>query len=99
MDKPAEKAKPGTNTAPIFLNEKRIREGVEFWPAHRAALDRASASTGVAPEYLIGDPRRGDLLRPPDRHYRVLDALATLAFDYPAARQILPAASSSSSSC
>jgi membrane-bound lytic murein transglycosylase B len=84
MDKPAEKAKLWYEYRATFLTEKRIREGVEFWTAHRAELDRAGAVAGVAPEYLIGilgvETYYGRLTG----RYRVLDALSTLAFDYPA---------------
>jgi membrane-bound lytic murein transglycosylase B len=52
MDKPAEKAKPWFEYRPIFVSERRIREGADFWTAHRQALDQASVRSGVAPEYL-----------------------------------------------
>lgn len=83
MDRPAEKAKPWSEYRPIFLTERRIREGTDFWIAHRQALDQASVRSGVAPEYLaaiIGvETYYGRLTG----SYRVLDALATLGFDYP----------------
>jgi membrane-bound lytic murein transglycosylase B len=84
MAKPAEKAKLWYEYRPIFLNERRIREGTEFWAAHREALDQASIKTGVAPEYLAAilgvETYYGRLTG----NYRVLDALVTLSFDYPA---------------
>jgi membrane-bound lytic murein transglycosylase B len=84
MDRPAEKAKPWFEYRPIFITERRIREGVDFWTAHRQALDQASVRSGVAPEYLAAilgvETYYGRLTG----SYRVLDALATLAFDYPA---------------
>ena len=84
MDRPAEKAKMWYEYRPIFVSERRIREGTEFWLAHRQELDRASVSSGVAPEYLAAilgvETYYGRLTG----SYRVLDALATLAFDYPA---------------
>jgi membrane-bound lytic murein transglycosylase B len=83
MAKPAEKAKLWYEYRPIFLNERRIREGTEFWIAHRQALDQASIKSGVAPEYLAAilgvETYYGRLTGT----YRVLDALATLSFDYP----------------
>ncbi len=84
MDRPAEKAKPWFEYRGIFVNEKRIREGVEFWREHRAALERASARTGVAPEYLVAIVGVETYYGRLTGRYRVLDALATLAFDYPA---------------
>jgi membrane-bound lytic murein transglycosylase B len=84
MDRPAEKAKMWYEYRPIFLSERRISEGTEFWLAHRQELDRASVRSGVAPEYLAAilgvETYYGRLTG----SYRVLDALATLAFDYPA---------------
>ena len=84
MSKPAEKAKLWYEYRPIFINERRIREGTEFWAAHREALDQASIKTGVAPEYLAAilgvETYYGRLTGT----YRVLDALVTLSFDYPA---------------
>jgi len=84
MSRPAEKAKLWYEYRPIFVNEKRIQEGVDFWTAHRAELDRASAQSGVPAEYLVAilgvETYYGRLTG----RYRVLDALATLAFDFPA---------------
>jgi membrane-bound lytic murein transglycosylase B len=84
MERPAEKAKMWYEYRPIFVSERRIREGTEFWLAHRQELDRASIHSGVAPEYLAAilgvETYYGRLTG----SYRVLDALATLAFDYPA---------------
>ena len=84
MDRPAEKARPWFEYRPIFVTERRIREGTEFWIAHRQALDQASIRSGVPPEYLAAilgvETYYGRLTG----SYRVLDALATLAFDYPA---------------
>ena len=83
MSKPAEKAKLWYEYRPIFINERRIREGTEFWTAHRQALDEASIKSGVAPEYLAAilgvETYYGRLTG----NYRVLDALVTLSFDYP----------------
>jgi membrane-bound lytic murein transglycosylase B len=84
MDRPAERAKLWYEYRPIFINEKRIQEGVEFWTAHRTELERASAQCGVPSEYLVAilgvETYYGRLTG----RYRVLDALTTLAFDYPA---------------
>ena len=83
MSKPAEKAKLWYEYRPIFLTERRIREGTEFWIAHRQALDEASIKSGVAPEYLAAilgvETYYGRLTGT----YRVLDALVTLSFDFP----------------
>jgi membrane-bound lytic murein transglycosylase B len=83
MDRPAEKAKPWFEYRPIFVTERRIREGVDFWIAHRQALDEASVRSGVAPEYLAAILGVETFYGRLTGSYRVLDALATLAFDYP----------------
>jgi membrane-bound lytic murein transglycosylase B len=84
MDRPAEKAKLWYEYRELFLTDRRIREGIDFWIAHRQDLDEASVRSGVPPEYLAAilgiETYYGRLTG----SYRVLDALATLAFDYPA---------------
>jgi membrane-bound lytic murein transglycosylase B len=84
MNRPAEKARPWFEYRPIFLTEKRIQEGADFWIAHRQELDRASVKSGVAPEYLAAIVGVETFYGRLTGSYRVLDALATLAFDYPA---------------
>jgi membrane-bound lytic murein transglycosylase B len=83
MQRPAEKAKAWYEYRTFFLTERRIEEGTAFWLTHREALDRAAVRSGVAPEYLAGilgiETYYGRLTGT----YRVLDALTTLAFDYP----------------
>src|SRR5271166_2607315 len=49
MEKPAEKAKLWFEYRPVFVNEKRIQEGAEFWIAQRPELLQASERSGVAP--------------------------------------------------
>ncbi|MDP9083802.1 MAG: lytic murein transglycosylase B [Pseudomonadota bacterium] len=84
MDRPAEKAKQWFEYRPIFITERRVREGADFWLAHRQALDQASVRSGVAPEYLAAIVGVETYYGRLTGSYRVLDALATLAFDYPA---------------
>ena len=84
MDRPAEKAKSWFEYRSIFLTEKRIQGGADFWLVHRSELDQASIHSGVEPEYLVAilgvETYYGRLMG----NYRILDALATLGFDYPA---------------
>jgi membrane-bound lytic murein transglycosylase B len=84
MDRPAEKAKPWYEYRPIFVTEKRILEGTDFWIEHRQELDRASIKSGVAPEYLAAIVGVETYYGRLTGSYRVIDALTTLAFDYPA---------------
>lgn len=83
MDRPAEQAKLWYEYRPIFVNEKRIAEGVAFWTAHRAELQQASLQTGVPPEYLIAIIGVETAFGRLTGRFRVIDALSTLAFDYP----------------
>jgi membrane-bound lytic murein transglycosylase B len=84
MTRPAEKAKPWFEYRAIFLTDRRIREGTLFWLAHRQELDRASVRTGVPPEYIAAIIGVETFYGRMTGSFKVLDALATLAFDYPA---------------
>ena len=83
ISRPAEKAKPWYDYRKIFLTPKRIDEGVEFYRQHRETLHRAEAKTGVPASIIVAiigvETHYGRIMG----SYRVLDALATLAFDYP----------------
>ncbi len=67
----------------IFLTTRRIDEGVQFWQANQAALAAAEQQYGVPAAVIVAilgvETRYG---RHPGK-YRVIDALATLAFAYP----------------
>jgi membrane-bound lytic murein transglycosylase B len=83
MTRPAEKVTPWWDYHARFLTEERIAQGVEFYQEHRQTLERISKDRGVAPEYLVAiigvETKYGRFTG----HYRVLDSLMTLAFDYP----------------
>ena len=83
MRRPAERRLNWHEYSKIFLDEQRIAGGVEFWQQNRATLERAQRKYGVAPEVVVAiigvETRYG---RVTGRH-RVIDALMTLAFDYP----------------
>lgn len=81
--RPAEKTKPWYEYRKIFLNERREREGIEFLQAHRATLARAQARTGVPAEVIVAILGVETYYGRVAGSYRVLDALSTLAFDYP----------------
>jgi membrane-bound lytic murein transglycosylase B len=81
ITRPAE-SKPWHAYRPIFLTDERIRGGVAFWQEHEAILAEAQQRYGVAPQYIVailGVETRYGRFR--GRH-RIMDALATLAFDY-----------------
>jgi membrane-bound lytic murein transglycosylase B len=66
-----------------FIEPKRIRAGVAFWQAQRDTLLRAQTQTGVPVEILLGIIGVETIYGQQMGNYRVLDALATLAFDFP----------------
>ena len=81
--RPAERVLKWHEYREIFLKEPRIEQGLVFWRDNAAALQAASDVYGVAPEYVVAiigvETRYGQITG----GYRVLDALTTLAFDYP----------------
>jgi membrane-bound lytic murein transglycosylase B len=66
-----------------FVTEARIAEGAEFWRRHAAALARAAAEHGVPEEVIVAIVGVETLYGRQMGTWRVIDALATLAFDYP----------------
>jgi membrane-bound lytic murein transglycosylase B len=88
MNRPKPAPRPGptgawTRYRAKFLTEERVGRGLDFWDRHAADLGRASERYGVPPEYIVA-------IIGVETHYganvgkhRVIDALATLAFDYP----------------
>jgi membrane-bound lytic murein transglycosylase B len=67
-----------------FVEPLRIRAGVAFWQAHRDTLQRAEHETGVPAEIIVGILGVETIYGQQTGNFRVLDALATLAFDFPA---------------
>ena len=83
ISRPAERVLQWWQYRQIFLTDRRIDEGVAFWRAHRDALERVSAEQGVPPQYIVAILGAETFYGRITGGYRVLDALATLAFDYP----------------
>jgi membrane-bound lytic murein transglycosylase B len=67
-----------------FVEPVRINAGVKFWRDNRDALQRASQQYGVPPEVVVGIIGVETIYGKYMGNFRVLDALTTLAFDYPA---------------
>lgn len=84
ISKPAERVVQWWEYRNLFVTEERIALGAQFWQEHREDLERIATERGVAPEYIVAiigvETKYGRIMG----RYRVLDALATLAFDYPA---------------
>lgn len=76
-------ARPWHEFRDRFIDAARISGGVSFWEQHELTLERASRVYGVPPEIIVAiigiETRYGR----DTGSFRVLDALATLAFDYP----------------
>jgi membrane-bound lytic murein transglycosylase B len=83
MNRPAERVLEWWQYRQIFLNDKRVSAGVEFWREHRDALERVSVEEGVPPQYIVAILGAETYYGRITGSYRVLDALSTLAFDYP----------------
>ncbi|BES83867.1 lytic murein transglycosylase B [Pectobacterium araliae] len=90
MDKQAPTSRPpsGPNGAwnryrNQFITPDNVQNGVAFWNQYQDALQRAQNIYGVPPEIIVGiigvETRWGRVMG----KTRIIDALATLAFDYP----------------
>ena len=82
ITRPAE-ALPWHRYRGIFLTEARATGGVTFWDAHADTIARAADAFGVAPEVIVAiigvESNYGRI----QGRYPVVEALATLGFDYP----------------
>jgi membrane-bound lytic murein transglycosylase B len=70
-----------------FLTRSRIAAGVRYWEAHAADLQRAEAQYGVPAEVILGIIGVETAFGQNTGSFRVLDALATIAFDGPRRQQ------------
>ncbi|WP_058555312.1 lytic murein transglycosylase B [Thiohalocapsa sp. ML1] len=65
------------------ITSDMLAKGTAFWNQHAAELERASKQYGVPPEYIVAiigiETKWGGYMG----KHRIIDALATLAFDYP----------------
>lgn len=82
IDKPATK-KPWLEYRAAFINKLRVKKGLEFWKLHRTALLRAEQQFGVPQEIIVAVIGVETLYGRQTGKFRTIDALTTLAFDYP----------------
>jgi membrane-bound lytic murein transglycosylase B len=80
---PARQARSWSAYRSIFVNERHLQAGLSFWDANRATLERAAAQFGVPEEYIVAIIGVETFYGRNTGRWRVVDALATLAFDYP----------------
>jgi len=82
ISKPAESVWTWARYRDHLVDADRVQHGVAFWNEHSDTLARAAQEFGVAPEYVVAilgiETRYGQVMG----GYPVLDALATLGFDY-----------------
>lgn len=84
ISRPAEKVKSWKDYRPIFITDARIARGVDFWRQHEVALARAEQEYGVPASVIVSIIGVETFFGRNTGNYRVIDALSTLAFDYPA---------------
>ncbi|HEU4350682.1 MAG TPA: lytic murein transglycosylase B [Burkholderiales bacterium] len=83
ISRPAERVRTWEEYRALLITERRIAEGLEFWKKHRRTLERAERKYGVAPEYVVAIIGVETFYGRNTGSWRVVDALTTLAFDYP----------------
>jgi membrane-bound lytic murein transglycosylase B len=74
-----------------MVDPVRIEAGVQFWLRNAKTLERAERETGVPASVIVGILGVETIYGKHMGKYRVLDALATLAFDFPASHPKAPA--------
>ena len=82
MNRPAE-GMPWYRYRKIFDKPRRINDGVAFWSKYQNALSRAEREFGVDPAVITAIIGVETLYGTNKGSWRVIDALATLGFDYP----------------
>ena len=69
-----------------FVEPIRIRAGTAFWKTNARWLAQAEEIYGVAPEVIVGIVGVESIYGRQMGNFRIIDALATLAFDFPSGR-------------
>lgn len=82
MEKPYEKKNWDVYSA-IFLTPERMQGGLNYWRENQQVLAKVEKQYGVPPEIIVAILGVETLYGEKQGQYRVLDALATLAFNYP----------------
>ncbi len=80
---PAEKKLTWAEYRKIFITKERIAAGKTFWLENREMLERIHKETGVSVAMIVGIIGVETYYGRITGRDRVIDALATLAFDYP----------------
>ena len=80
---PAERSLSWGEYRKIFITKERIAAGTTFWLENREMLERIQRESGVSVEMIVGIIGVETYYGRITGRDRVLDALATLAFEYP----------------
>ena len=83
MNKPAEKQLEWHQYRKIFLTEKRINKGIEFWKANRELLEQVEQRYKVPAEIILAIVGVETFYGVYKGKAPVFDTLVTFAFDYP----------------
>lgn len=83
ISRPAERVLNWDSYQDIFLTDLRVRRGIRFMHDNREALEAAEEKYGVPPVIITAIIGVETMYGRITGGYRVLDALATLSFDYP----------------
>ncbi|MDD2915585.1 MAG: lytic murein transglycosylase B [Gallionella sp.] len=75
--------KPWPEYRAAFVNRQRVKLGLAFWHKYRHTLYRAERKYGVPQEIIVAVIGVETIYGQNAGNFRVLDALTTLAFDYP----------------
>jgi len=75
--------KPWLEYRAAFVNPKRVKLGLEFWNKYRKTLRRAEKKYGVPQDIIVAVIGVETIYGRNAGNFLVLDALTTLAFDYP----------------
>jgi membrane-bound lytic murein transglycosylase B len=87
MPPPAGTAKNWAAYRARFVERSRIQAGLAFWQTHARWLEMAQERYGVPAEIVVGIIGVETLYGRHMGSFRVIDALATLAFDFPSGRK------------
>ena len=87
MPPPAGTAKNWAAYRDRFVEPQRIQAGLAFWRAHERWLEAAEARWGVPASLIVGIIGVETFYGRHMGSFRTLDALATLAFDFPPGRR------------
>jgi len=77
------RAMPWLKYRASFVNKMHVRDGLEFWQENRKSLQRAEKQYGVPQEIIVALIGVETIYGRNMGSFSTLDALTTLAFDYP----------------